>query len=251
MSRLGNEDVRKTAGGILANLTEAENLKIKKSILTDLNGTVETKVLEESVEPTQPEGAEDKVPGEGKEPLAEDEIENVEGEVIEEPVEDEVTDEPMVDNIAKATELIAKVFGGEVSDEDREAARAELTDLIAGEAEPAEGEDLPEEPIEGEEIVEEGCGAKKEASKVCEKCGKEPCECEGKEDLKEEDGDKIDEKICEGLEIVDVANNSFLLKESAGFIVGKNYNKTTGVIEEAETYKTEKIARKAFERLSK
>lgn len=242
MSRLGNEDVRKTAGGILANLTEAENLKIKKSILTDLNGTVETKVLEESVEPTQPEGAEDKVPGEGKEPLAEDEIENVEGEVIEEPVEDEVTDKPMVDNIAKATELIAKVFGGEVSDEDREAARAELTDLIAGDAEVAD--ELPEEPVEGEEIVEEG-------AKVCEKCGKEPCECEGKEDLKEEDGDKIDEKICEGLEIVDVANNSFLLKESAGFIVGKNYNKTTGVIEEAETYKTEKIARKAFERLSK
>ena len=243
MSRLGNEDVRKTAGGILANLTEAENLKIKKSILTDLNGTVETKVLEESVEPTQPEGAEDKVPGEGKEPLAEDEIENVEGEVIEEPVEDEVTDKPMVDNIAKATELIAKVFGGEVSDEDREAARAELTDLIAGDAEATD--ELPEEPVEGEEeIVEEG-------AKVCEKCGKEPCECEGKEDLKEEDGDKIDEKICEGLEIVDVANNSFLLKESAGFIVGKNYNKTTGIIEEAETYKTEKIARKAFERLSK
>lgn len=242
MSRLGNEDVRKTAGGILANLTEAENLKIKKSILTDLNGTVETKVLEESVEPTQPEGAEDKVPGEGKEPLAEDEIENVEGEVIEEPVEDEVTDEPMVDNIAKATELIAKVFGGEVSDEDREAARAELTDLISGEAEATD--ELPEEPVEGEEIVEEG-------AKICEKCGKEPCECKDKEDLKEEDGDKIDEKICEGLEIVDVANNSFLLKESAGYIVGKNYNKTTGVIEEAETYKTEKIARKAFERLSK
>ena len=242
MSRLGNEDVRKTAGGILANLTEAENLKIKKSILTDLNGTVETKVLEESVEPTQPEGAEDKVPGEGKEPLAEDEIENVEGEVIEEPVEDEVTDEPMVDNIAKATELIAKVFGGEVSDEDREAARAELADLITGEAEATD--ELPEEPVEGEEIVEEG-------AKICEKCGKEPCECKDKEDLKEEDGDKIDEKICEGLEIVDVANNSFLLKESAGYIVGKNYNKTTGVIEEAETYKTEKIARKAFERLSK
>lgn len=249
MSRLGNEDVRKTAGGILANLTEAENLKVKKSILTDLNGTVETKVLEESVEPTQPKGAEDKVPGEGKEPLAEDEIENVEGEVIEEPVEDE--GEKMTDDIAKATELIAKIFAGEVTTEEREAARAELTDMIAGEAEPAEGEDLPEEPIEGEEIVEEGCGAKKEASKVCEKCGKEPCECKDKEDLKEEDGDKIDEKICEGLEIVDVANNSFLLKESAGYIVGKNYNKTTGVIEEAETYKTEKIARKAFERLSK
>ena len=238
MSRLNNESVNKAGAGILANLVEAENLKVTKRVLTDLQGTVKTEVLtegveevKESVEPTQPEGAEDKVPGEGKEPLAEDEIEDVEGEVIEEPVEDEVTDEPMVDNIAKATELIAKVFGGEVSEEEREAARAELTDLIAGETEePVEGEDLPAEPEE--EVVEEGA------------------DCD-KKDMKEEAGDKIEEKMVEGLEIVDVANNGFLLKESAGYIVGKNYNKTTGVIEEAETYKTEKIARKAFERLSK
>ena len=72
MSRLGNEDVRKTAGGILANLTESENLKVKKSVLTDLKGTVETRVLEEAVEPAkEPEGANDPVPGEGKEPLKE------------------------------------------------------------------------------------------------------------------------------------------------------------------------------------
>lgn len=237
MSRLNNEGVNKTGAGILANLIEAENLKIKKSILTDFNGTVETKILEESVEPTQPEGAENKVPGEGKEPLAEDEIENVEGEVIEEPVAEDPNEK-----LAKATELLAKIFGVEVNEEEREAARAELTDLISGEAEVSD--ELPEEPAEGEEIVEEG-------TKVCEKCGKEPCECKGKEDLKEEDGDKIEEKMVEGLEILDVADNKFLLKESAGFIVGKNFNKSTGLIEEAETYKTEKFARKAFERLSK
>ncbi|MBQ2639301.1 MAG: hypothetical protein IJF92_00845 [Bacilli bacterium] len=241
MSRLNNEGVRKAAGGILANLTEAEHLSIKKRVLTDKQGTVETRILEESVEekeevkdeklnesvePTQPEGAEDPVPGEGKEPLQEDEIE---GEEL--PVEEPAAEDPN-EKLAKATELLAKVFGVEVSEEEREAARAELTDLVAGEAEATE--ELPvEEPVEGEEIVEE-------SAKICEKCGKEPCECEK---------DKAEEKMVEGLEIVDVANNKFLLKESAGYIVGKNYNKATGLIEEAETYKTEKIARKAFDRL--
>lgn len=233
MSRLGNEDVRKTAGGILANLVESENLKIKKSVLTDLRGTVETKILEEAVEPTkEPKGANDPVPGEGKEPLKEEEpVEEIEGgeETVEE-VPDETAGDDMTDDIAKATELIAKIFAGEVTPEEKEAARAELTDMIAGEAEPTE--EVPEDEVEvGEEIVEEGCSKDKK--------------------LKEEDGDKIDEKIVEGLRILDTANNAFLLKESAGFIVGKNFNKSTGLIEEAETYKTEKIARKAFDRISK
>ena len=233
MSRLGNEDVRKTAGGILANLVESENLKIKKSVLTDLRGTVETKILEEAVEPTkEPKGANDPVPGEGKEPLKEEPVEEIEGgeETIEE-VPDETAGNDMTDDIAKATELIAKIFAGEVTPEEKEAARAELTDMIAGEAEPTEDE------VEvGEEIVEEGanCAGRKKDKK-----------------LKEEDEDKIDEKIVEGLRILDTANNAFLLKESAGFIVGKNFNKSTGLIEEAETYKTEKIARKAFARISK
>lgn len=237
MSRLGNEDVRKTAGGILANLVESENLKIKKSVLTDLRGTVETKILEEAVEPTkEPEGANDPVPGEGKEPLKEEEpVEEIEaGEETVEEIPDETAGNDMTDDIAKATELIAKIFAGEVTPEEKEAARAELTDMIAGEAEPTE--EVPEDEVEvGEEIVEEGanCAGRKKDKK-----------------LKEEDEDKIDEKIVEGLRILDTANNAFLLKESAGFIVGKNFNKSTGLIEEAETYKTEKIARKAFERIS-
>lgn len=238
MSRLGNEDVRKTAGGILANLVESENLKIKKSVLTDLKGTVETKILEEAVEPAkEPEGANDPVPGEGKEPLKEEEpVEEITDEVIDAPAEEE-TPEGMTDDIAKATELIAKIFAGEVTPEEKEAARAELTDMIAGEAEPTE--EVPEEEVEvDDEIVEEGCSTKKEG-------------CNKDKKLKEEDGDKIEEKMVEGLEIVDVSNNAFLLKESAGYIVGKNYNKSTGLIEEAETYKTEKVARKAFARISK
>ena len=241
MSRLGNEDVRKTAGGILANLVESENLKIKKSVLTDLRGTVETKILEEAVEPAkEPEGANDPVPGEGKEPLKEEEpVEEITDEVIDAPAEEE-TPEGMTDDIAKATELIAKIFAGEVTPEEKEAARAELTDMIAGEAEPTE--EVPEEEVEvGEEVVEEGAN--------CANCKKEGCSKDKK--LKEEDGDKIEEKMVEGLEIVDVSNNAFLLKESAGYIVGKNYNKSTGLIEEAETYKTEKVARKAFARISK
>jgi len=240
MSRLGNEDVRKTAGGILANLVESENLKIKKSVLTDLRGTVETKILEEAVEPTkEPEGANDPVPGEGKEPLKEEEpVEEIEaGEEITDEIPDETAGDDMTDDIAKATELIAKIFAGEVTPEEKEAARAELTDMIAGEAEPTE--EVPEEEVEvGEEVVEEGASCKKEG-------------CSKDKKLKEEDGDKIDEKIVEGLRILDTANNAFLLKESAGFIVGKNFNKSTGLIEEAETYKTEKIARKAFARISK
>ncbi len=241
MSRLGNEDVRKTAGGILANLVESENLKVKKSVLTDLKGTVETRVLEEAVEPAkEPEGANDPVPGEGKEPLKEEEpVEEITDEVIDAPAEEE-TPEGMTDDIAKATELIAKIFAGEVTPEEKEAARAELTDMIAGEAEPTE--EVPEEEA-GEEVVEEGAN--------CTDCKKEGCNSNKDKKLKEEDGDKIDEKIVEGLEIVDVSNNAFLLKESAGYIVGKNYNKSTGLIEEAETYKTEKIARKAFARISK
>ena len=62
--------------------------------------------------------------------------------------------------------------------------------------------------------------------------------------------DKIEERVCEGLEIVNIKGNTVLLKESNGYIVGKNYDKETGLIESAEEYKTEKVAAKAFKRLS-
>ena len=62
---------------------------------------------------------------------------------------------------------------------------------------------------------------------------------------------EAEEKIVEGLEVLESANGAFLLKESAGYIVGKNYNKKTGIIEEAECYKTEKVARRVFDKISK
>ena len=62
---------------------------------------------------------------------------------------------------------------------------------------------------------------------------------------------EAEEKIVEGLEVLESANGAFLLKESAGYIVGKNYNKKTGIIEEAECYKTEKVARRVFNKISK
>lgn len=227
MSRLNNEGVRKAAGGILANLTEAENLKVNKVVLTNGKEAIRTDVLTESVKPAQPEGAEQPIKEELEEP-----VEGIESEEVEENPDE---------RLAKATELLAKVFGVESTDEERETARAELTSLIAGEGEPSEEpeetEELPEEPEE----IEEGC--KKEAKEVCPKCKKENCVCKESEEVEPED------RMVEGLEILEEVEGKFLLKESAGFIVGKNYNKETGIIEEAEEYRTEKIARKAFDRL--
>lgn len=62
---------------------------------------------------------------------------------------------------------------------------------------------------------------------------------------------EAEEKIVEGLKVLESANGAFLLKESAGYIVGKNYNEKTGIIEEAECYKTEKVARRVFNKISK
>lgn len=178
MSRLGNEDVTNTSLGILSKLTEAENLKVNKVVLTD-GVNAEVKSLKEGAD--------------------------------------------------------------------------------------CEGCETPKE---------EGCGAKKEGEEVCPECGKNPCECEGIEEPKEEgcetpegsddpvpgegkeplaeeapEEEPIEEKVCESLEILDIEGNKVLLKESKGYIVGKDYNKSTGIIKEAEEYRTEKVARKAFARL--
>ena len=69
MSRLNNEGVRKAAGGILANLTEAENLKVNKVVLTNGKEAIRTDVLTESVKPAQPEGAEQPIKEELEEPV--------------------------------------------------------------------------------------------------------------------------------------------------------------------------------------
>ena len=183
MSKLiNNEGATKATFSILENLKEAENLKIKKRVLTE--GYGKTSVIEG-------EDCEDK-----KEEVTEDADPN-----------------------------------------------AEQTDSTLEEC-PITGDgNVPDEAIdpvkEGEEIIEE--------EKVCEGCGKKESECVCKKDCED---DKIEERVCEGLEIVNIKGNTVLLKESKGYIVGKNYDKETGLIESAEEYKTEKVANKAFKRLS-
>lgn len=121
---------------------------------------------------------------------------------------------------------------------------AEQTDSTLEECPIAGDGNVPDgaiDPVkEGEEITEE--------EKVCEGCGKKEFECTCKKEDCEDD--KIEERVCEGLEIVNIKGNTVLLKESKGYIVGKNYDKETGLIESAEEYKTEKVANKAFKRLS-
>lgn len=162
MSKLiDNEASRKASFGILEALKEAENVEVKKTVMYE-GACASCKSCEE------PEGSNDPVPGEDKEPLKEDE-------------------------------------------EDKE----KLDDTTAL----ADAETKTEEQ---EEIVS--------------------------------DDDTVveaEEKIVEGLEVLESANGAFLLKESAGYIVGKNYNKKTGIIEEAECYKTEKVARRVFNKISK
>ena len=162
MSKLiDNEASRKASFGILEALKEAENVEVKKTVMYE-GACASCKSCEE------PEGSNDPVPGEDKEPLKEDE-------------------------------------------EDKE----KLDDTTAL----ADAETKTEEQ---EEIVSD-----------------------------DDTAVEAEEKIVEGLEVLESANGAFLLKESAGYIVGKNYNEKTGIIEEAECYKTEKVARRVFNKISK
>lgn len=162
MSKLiDNEASRKASFGILEALKEAENVEVKKTVMYE-GACASCKSCEE------PEGSNDPVPGEDKEPLKEDE-------------------------------------------EDKE----KLDDTTAL----ADAETKTEEQ---KEIVSD-----------------------------DDTAVEAEEKIVEGLEVLESANGAFLLKESAGYIVGKNYNKKTGIIEEAECYKTEKVARRVFNKISK
>lgn len=214
MSRLNNEGVTRASSGILGALKEAENLKVNKVVLSDGAKAVETRKLTESEETDKkevcpkchkeqcvckegeeleesnetPEGAEQDVPGEGKEPLQED---------------NSMTNE---EKMAKAQELFNVIFDINSSEEEKENAKKELRVLT--------GDEALDEEID------------------------EPAE------------NDAEEKMVEGLQIVDVKGDTVLLKESKGFIVGKNYDKSTGIIKEAEEYKTEKFAKKAFERLA-
>lgn len=162
MSKLiDNEASRKASFGILEALKEAENVEVKKTVMYE-GACASCKSCEE------PEGSNDPVPGEDKEPLKEDE-----------------EDKEKLDN---ATALA-----------DAETKTEEQKEIVSDDDTAVEAE----------------------------------------------------EKIVEGLEVLESANGAFLLKESAGYIVGKNYNKKTGIIEEAECYKTEKVARRVFNKISK
>lgn len=159
MSKLiDNEASRKASFGILEALKEAENVEVKKTVMYE-GACASCKSCEE------PEGSNDPVPGEDKEPLKEDE-----------------------ENLDNTTALT-----------DAETKTEEQKEIVSDDDTAVEAE----------------------------------------------------EKIVEGLEVLESANGAFLLKESAGYIVGKNYNKKTGIIEEAECYKTEKVARRVFNKISK
>lgn len=159
MSKLiDNEASRKASFGILEALKEAENVEVKKTVMYE-GACASCKSCEE------PEGSNDPVPGEDKEPLKEDE-----------------------ENLDNTTALA-----------DAETKTEEQKEIVSDDDTAVEAE----------------------------------------------------EKIVEGLEVLESANGAFLLKESAGYIVGKNYNKKTGIIEEAECYKTEKVARRVFNKISK
>ena len=162
MSKLiDNEASRKASFGILEALKEAENVEVKKTVMYE-GACASCKSCEE------PEGSNDPVPGEDKEPLKEDE-----------------EDKEKLDDTTALTDAETK------TEEQKEIVSDDNT------------------------VVE------------------------------------AEEKIVEGLEVLESANGAFLLKESAGYIVGKNYNKKTGIIEEAESYKTEKVARRVFNKISK
>ncbi len=110
-----------------------------------------------------------------------------------------------------------------------------------GSNDPVTGED--EEPLKEDEEKLDDTTALTDAETKTE---------EQKEIVSDDDtAVEAEEKIVEGLEVLESANGAFLLKESAGYIVGKNYNKKTGIIEEAECYKTEKVARRVFNKISK
>lgn len=235
MSKLiNNEGATKATLSILSNLKEAEDLKIKKRVLSE---------------------------GYGKATI-------VEGEDCEN--KEEVTEDvdPNAEQTDSTLEECPIAGDGNVPD---------------GAIDPVkEGEEMTEEEkvCEGCRKKESECACKKESAldksmnaldqidalaggdEKLAKMGREMGLEEFKKYLKdnglmkeeseevEDCEDKIEERVCEGLEIVNIKGNTVLLKESNGYIVGKNYDKETGLIESAEEYKTEKVATKAFKRLS-
>ena len=198
MSKLiNNEGATKATLSILSNLTEAENLKVKKTVLTEGHGKVTVKEAEELEECP--------IVGDGNVP---------EGAIdpVKEEVEENMEEESALDKSMNALDQIDALAGGDekLAKMGREMGLEEFKKYLK------DNGLMKEESEEVEDKVE----------------------------------DKVEERVCEGLEIVNIKGNTVLLKESKGYIVGKNYDKETGLIESAEEYKTEKVANKAFKRMS-
>lgn len=241
MSKLiNNEGATKATFSILENLKEAEDLKIKKRVLAE--GYGKTSVIEgEDYEDTS-------------EDLDECDLKNKDDvpEGSDKPVKEEMTEEEKVCEGCgkKESECTCKKEGlysgtkGQSVDEFLDKAldinKNLLANLKAGKTTATDPEGLIASVEKEIAEIEETIALRKQEG-LREETVTEGENCED---------DKIEERVCEGLEIVNIKGNTVLLKESKGYIVGKNYDKETGLIESAEEYRTEKVANKAFKRLS-
>jgi hypothetical protein len=241
MSKLiNNEGATKATFSILENLKEAEDLKIKKRVLAE--GYGKTSVIEgEDYEDTS-------------EDLDECDLKNKDDvpEGSDKPVKEEMTEEEKVCEGCgkKESECTCKKEGlysgtkGQSVDEFLDKAldinKNLLANLKAGKTTATDPEGLIASVEKEIAEIEETIALRKQEG-LREETVTEGENCED---------DKIEERVCEGLEILNIKGNTVLLKESKGYIVGKNYDKETGLIESAEEYRTEKVANKAFKRLS-
>ena len=235
MSKLiNNEGATKATLNILANLKEAEDLKIKKRVLSEGYGKTtvvesedceDKKEVKEEVDPnaesTDSTLEECPIAGDGNVP---------EGAI--DPVNPQPIDEQL-SGVDFALYGEVKEMTEEESALDKSMNALDQIDALAGGDEKLAkmGREMGLE--EFKKYLKDN-GLMKEES----------------EEVEDKDEDKVEERVCEGLEIVNIKGNTVLLKESNGYIVGKNYDKETGLIESAEEYKTEKVATKAFKRLS-
>lgn len=241
MSKLiNNEGATKATFSILENLKEAEDLKIKKRVLTE--GYGKTSVIE------------GKDSEDTSEDLDECDLKNKDDvpEGSDKPVKEEMTEEEKVCEGCgkKESECTCKKEGlysgtegqsvDEFLDKALEINKNLLANLKAGKTTATDPEGLIASVEKEIAEIEETIALRKQEG-LREEVVTEGEDCED---------DKIEERVCEGLEIVNIKGNTVLLKESKGYIVGKNYDKETGLIESAEEYRTEKVANKAFKRLS-
>ena len=124
----------------------------------------------------------------------------------------------------------------------------ELNDVLDGEYEPVEDvnpKDFKLNVVEENQIedakadsIEKGLYSEGD-KKVCENCGKEPCECKSLEEAEETE--------VTNLQVIKEQGNIFMLEdETKKLIVGENYNKDENIIENAEIYENKEEADKDY-----